>query len=582
MSLSPSGLSDRSVSSYNPSPHYPPAGGSVGRGWAGAVDLLPTTLRTLAIDGPVVLDWEHVARAITELLSPRGRVEVVDLRGAGKPWAAIEQLTRSAALGDDPNFETLATGTLADLLDVELLPAQPPAPGEIRILLGPGAATAEHDVLWWADLPKRYAEAAVTAGHGRNLLAPAGVPASTKRLFYIDWPLLDRHRDDHARRIDLWLDTQEVADPRCIPGTVLRQTCADLARRPHRTRPTFNSTSWGGQWAREDLGHNPDQANTALGYELIAPESGVLIGPTAQDSVEVPFQLLVTLSPVEMLGADVHRRFGTSFPLRFDYLDTVRGGNLSVHCHPQADYMRRVFGWPYTQHETYYLMKGDEGNQVFLGLREGAPVERFHEAAHRAATEAVPFDVTEFVQTFPATPHQLFLIPAGTPHGSGAGNVVLEVSATPYLYSLRFYDWLRRDSAGQQRQVHVDHAFRNLDPSRSGAAVAERLVPRPRILGRGEGWHEELLGRLPEMFFEVRRLVIEPGSEAEQDTGRRFHVLTLVEGRNVVLRTEAGDEHPLNYAETIAVPAAVGRYRVHCPGSEPARLVKANVIDEMS
>lgn len=582
MSLSPSGLSDRSVSSYNPSPHYPPVGGSVGRGWAGAVDTLPTTLRTLAVDGPVVLDWEQVARAVTELLGLRGRVDVVDLRGAGKPWAAIERLTRSAALGDDPNFETLAAGTLADLLDFDLLPAQPPAPGEIRLLLGPGAAAAEHDVLWWADLPKRYAEAAVTAGHGRNLLAPADVPATTKRLFYIDWPLLDRHRDDHARRIDLWLDTQDVADPRCIPGTVLRQTCAGLARRPHRTRPTFNSTSWGGQWAREDLGHNPDKANTALGYELIAPESGVLIGATARDSAEVPFQLLVTLSPEDMLGADVHRRFGTSFPLRFDYLDTVRGGNLSVHCHPQADYMRGVFGWPYTQHETYYLMKGDEGNKVFLGLREGASVERFHDAAHRAATEAVPFDVTEFVQTFPATSHQLFLIPAGTPHGSGAGNVVLEVSATPYLYSLRFYDWLRRDSAGRQRQVHVDHAFRNLDPSRSGAAVADRLVPRPRILVRGEGWHEELLGRLPEMFFEVRRLVIEPGAEAEQDTDRRFHILTLVEGRTVVLRTDAGDEHPLNYAETIAVPAAVGGYRVHCAGSEPVRLVKANVIDEMS
>ena len=64
----------------------------------------------------------------------------------------------------------------------------------------------------------------------------------------------------------------------------------------------------------------------------------------------------------------------------------------------------------------------------------------------------------------PAERHRLYLIPAGTPHASGAGNVVLEISATPYLYTLRFYDWLRRDLDGELRPVHVGHAFANVDP----------------------------------------------------------------------------------------------------------------------
>jgi hypothetical protein len=362
-----------------------------------------------------------------------------------------------------------------------------------------------------------------------------------------------------------------------MSGHALRATCAELARRPHRTLPTFNSTPWGGQWARRTLEHNQDAPNSALGYELIAPESGVLVGPSPDESVEVPFQLIVALAPEAVLGPLAHQRFGASFPVRFDYLDTVSGGNLSVHCHPGEQDMRATFGWPYTQHETYYVMVGSPDNQVFLGLRDSASVADFHEAAHRADTRGEPFDITEFVQAFPAMPHQLFMIPAGTPHGSGEGNVVLEVSATPYLYSLRFYDWLRRDDLDRQRSVHVEHAFRNLDTARAGAAVARELIQSPRTRVSGDGWHEELIGQLPEIFFEVRRLTLGTGTSAEQDTAGRFHIMTLVDGDRALLRTAAGHEHPLNYAETIIVPAAAGPYSVRNLGRAPLRLVKANV-----
>ncbi|MCM3813123.1 hypothetical protein ND808_46270, partial [Streptomyces sp. DR7-3] len=176
-------------------------------------------------------------------------------------------------------------------------------------------------------------------------------PPTLRRLLYIDWPLLDRHRDRMAERIDRWIDVTDTVAPTSIGGQALRETCRSLATRPFRTRPTFNSTPWGGHWAQEALGHNPDEENTALGYELIAPESGVLLGDDASRCVEVPFQLVVALSPVDVLGPAVHEMFGTSFPVRFDYLDTVGGGNLSVHCHPRPDDMHSVFGWPYTQHE---------------------------------------------------------------------------------------------------------------------------------------------------------------------------------------------------------------------------------------
>lgn len=530
----------------------------------------------LAIDGPALLDWARVAEGVCQSLHTCGvTAQRLDVRDYLAPWPDIVAATASPALAADPHFDRLADGDLARLFPW-LPDIDRPATG-VLVAFGPGAALLAYDRLWYVDRPKRYAEAAVVAGHGQSLGQRVGQgSATTKRLFYIDWPLLDRHRDAVASKVDRWVDVQDLDRPTSVDASTLRGTMHALATQPFRTRPTFNTTPWGGHWAQRRLGFNRRALNTALGYELIAPESGVLVGD-ATTAVELPFQLVVATFPREMLGSAVHEAFGTSFPIRFDYLDTVDGGNLSVHCHPRPDYMDDVFGWPYPQHETYYLMVGGPDHRVFLGLRDDADVTEFHRLAEQARDHSTRLDVERYVQVLPAEPHRLFCVPAGTPHGSGAGNVVLEISATPYLYSLRFYDWLRRDGEGRQRPVHVGHAFSNLDTQRTGAAVRSDLVQPPRTLRAGPGWSEELLGSLPEMFFEVRRLVVSPGHTLDEATADRFHVLNVVEGGGVNVECADGSTHVLHYAETLVVPAAVGAYRLRCVGRERVRVVKALV-----
>jgi hypothetical protein len=562
---------------YDASPCYSTAGGPVRAGWDAVAATLPAGVSVLAVDGPAIAGWEMLVKGLAEALDRLGLTpQTVSTSSWQLPWHRVRQLTSSPELAADPDFDRLASGDLAELFR---LPGRLGArEGRLLVVHGPGAALVPHDVLWYADLPKRYAEAAVTSGGGVNLARPpADGHATTKRLFFVDWPLLDRHRDRIAADVDLWLDMQDPGSPTAIDGRTMTATLAGLARRPFRTRPTFNVTPWGGHWAQHKLGHNPDAVNTALGYELIAPEAGILVGDPGGPLVELPFQLLVSAHPVQVLGGPVHAIFGTSFPIRFDYLDTFLGGNLSVHCHPRQDYMRTVFGWPYAQHESYYVMIGGDDNEIFLGLREGADVAAFHLEAQAADRTGTSVNVSSYVPTFPATPHQLFLVPAGTPHGSGAGNVVLEVSATPYLYSLRFYDWLRRDVEGARRPVHVERAFANLDSSRRGAAVARDLIQRPLALRGGEGWREDLLGRLPQMFFDVRRLELAPGSVASEDAGQGFHVLNVVEGDGVIIEPPDAYGHMVVYAETIVIPSAVGRYTVRPLGSRPVRVVKALV-----
>jgi mannose-6-phosphate isomerase class I len=276
-----------------------------------------------------------------------------------------------------------------------------------------------------------------------------------------------------------------------------------------------------------------------------------------------------------ILGTELAKRFGVSFPIRFDYLDTWGGGNLSIQCHPSEEYMREAFGLPYTQHESYYVMETSPGSVIFLGLRENADPDAFRLEANRAVAAGVALEPERYLQTHRSIQHRLHLIPAGTPHASGAGNVVLEISATPYLYTLRFYDWLRRDLEGELRPVHIAHAFANLDTGRPADSVRRELIPEPRPVRGGAGWTELELGRLPDVFFAVHRLDFD--ETVEDETGGRFHVLNLVAGDEIEIESEAGVVHGLSYAETLVVPAAVGRYRLRRLHGGACKVVKAFV-----
>jgi hypothetical protein len=560
---------------YDPFPCYPVAGGKVEFGSdALAEDLVRTRPAVVALDGPAALPWERVVGRLREALVAAGvACQAVDVRGFLSGWDEVRRRTAGSELSGDPVFARLADGSLADLFDgpprrVARLDA------EVTLVFGPGSALVAHERLWYLDVPKRLTLQAVQRGQAGNLGQPPGQPGTEQRHLFVDWPLLDRHRDTLVARVDRFVDLTDPEVPHWLDGGPLRASLKALSVAPFRTRPAFQPGSWGGQWLRRRLGVQTDAPNLAWSYELVAPEAGLLLG--SSPTVEVPFGMLLAEHAEAVMGGPLVERFGRSFPVRFDYLDTVDGGDLSVHCHPLPEVMRTTFGWAYPQHESYYVMATRPGARIFLGLRDEVDVEQFRLDADRAEELGLAFDIEKYVQTFPAEQHRLYLIPAGTPHGSGEGNVVLEISATPYLYSLRFYDWLRPDLDGSLRPVHLDHAFTNVDVGRRGDAV-HRLIQQPRIDRSAPGFVEEILGAAaPELFFEVRRLSFE--EQATDDTAGRFHVLNLVAGQEAVVETAGGHTHRLAYAETMVVPAAVGRYRLRRLRGPACRVVKALVV----
>jgi mannose-6-phosphate isomerase class I len=557
---------------YDPNPRHPVVGGEVERGFAHLADEISRERPdVLAVDGPAALPWDEFLRPLLQALTGRGRtVELVDARRLLVPWEEIRRRTASAVLDGDPVFGRLFEGSLSDLL-AAAEPSETDA--DTTVVFGPGSALGPHDRLWYADIPKWQALARIQKGLAENVGQPPGEAGSEQRLLFVDWPLLERHKQALLPSLDRYLDLGDPERPSSLRGAALRESLHRLAGGPFRVRPTFLPGPWGGQWLRRRLGIATDAPNLAWSYELITPESGILVGE--EETVEVGFELLMAAEGERVLGPELAARFGTSFPIRFDYLDTLGGGHLSIQCHPSEEYARDVFGLPYTQHESYYVVDTTPGATVFLGLREDADLGEFRRAAEQAEEPGVPFDPERFLQAHPAEQHRLYLIPGGTPHASGAGSLVLEISATPYLYTLRFYDWLRRNLDGELRPVHLAHAFANLDPSRRGQAVMRDLVQDSVLRASGPGWAEVRLGDLDELFFAVDRLEFE--EQISVDTRGRFHVLNLVAGEEAVVETERGDARTLAYAETLVIPASVDRYRIERRRGPACKVIKALV-----
>jgi hypothetical protein len=304
-----------------------------------------------------------------------------------------------------------------------------------------------------------------------------------------------------------------------------------------------------------------DAPNHAWCFDCVPEENSLLFG-FGSVLVEIPSSDLVFSHPRELLGDAVHGRFGTEFPIRFDFLDTMEGGNLSFQVHPLTEYIQDKFGMNYTQDESYYLLDAAADGSVYLGLKEGVHSEQMMHELREAARGGPHFEVEKYVNKWPAKKHDHFLIPAGTVHCSGRNSMVLEISSTPYIFTFKLWDWGRMGLDGRPRPTHVDHGEANIQWYRTTEWVRRELINRVEPLTSGEGWSEERTGLHEREFIETRRHWFTCTVPHHGRGG--VNVLNLVEGDEAIVESPTSSFPPLivHYAETFIVPAAAGAYTI--------------------
>lgn len=432
-------------------------------------------------------------------------------------------------------------------------------PGAGQVTAGTGLATAP---LIYADMPRWEIQTRLRAGRGTWLASGPqdDMLRAFKLGYFVEWRIADRCKMALFDVVDLFLDTTLPDAPRAVTGEDMRAALGAVVRRPFRTVPFFDPGVWGGQWMKRAFDLPDGPPNYAWGFDCVPEENSLLLA-FDNGTLEVPAMNLVLRHPEDLLGAPVHARFGAEFPIRFDFLDTVEGGNLSLQVHPDTDYARERFGLTYTQDESYYILAAEPEAHVYLGLTEGTTPGQFFTALEAAQESGADLDVAHYVNRLPAARHDHFSIPAGTIHCAGAGCMVLEISATPYIFTFKLWDWGRLGLDGRPRPIHADHGRRVLGGERDRAWVDAEILGRTEVLSR-EGSHvEERTGLHPSEFIETRRHWFD--ADVSVNTGDSVHVLNLVQGDRAVVESPSGAFEPfiVGFAETFIVPARVGDYR---------------------
>ncbi|HHS9767010.1 TPA: class I mannose-6-phosphate isomerase [Raoultella ornithinolytica] len=518
------------------------------------------------------------------LLPSLNATRVLNVESARRDQQALHDLL-ARNLTDDRVFGVLSCHHLEEFFNADKLHQlrqQVDAVTEgLIVIYGPGAALVHPgDVLVYADMPRWEIQQRMRHDGLGNWGADnqdEDILRRYKRAFFIEWRVFDRHKTPLLKRADYLLDTTQKEAPTLVSGEALRAGLRQTSTRPFRVAPFFDPGVWGGQWMKQQFDLDPSAPNYAWCFDCV-PEENSLLLRFGQVRIEIPSQNLVLLHPRALLGEKVHARFGAEFPIRFDFLDTIGGQNLSFQVHPVTEYIQQQFGMHYTQDESYYILEAQPHAVVYLGTKTGIEPQAMLDDLKAAARGEKTFDDARFVNQIPARKHDHFLIPAGTVHCSGSGTMVLEISATPYIFTFKLWDWGRLGLDGLPRPVHLEHGEQVIDWQRDTRWVADNLVNQVEPVAEGEGWREERTGMHEREFIETRRHWFT--APVTHHTQGGVNVLNLVEGDEAIVDSPSGAFAPfvVHYAETFIIPAAVGEYRISPSGKgsgQPLATIKA-------
>lgn len=445
------------------------------------------------------------------------------------------------------------------------------------LVVGQGSLCPElcdsYDVRVWMDITPRTAALNFKYGLSRNVGANKDLPYGLlmRRNYYIDYEnALDvRWELIRSEKLDLYISADEPRDMQLVTFAELKTMFEELLKQPFRCRPVYLEGVWGGFYIHKLRELPKEMRNCAWVFDMIPMEVSI-VAKMGENEFEAPFFTFVQAMGEKLLGRQAFEQFGGYFPVRFNYDDTYHAnGNMSVQCHPDADYVMKNHGELGRQDESYYVCVTAQNAKTYLGFNDESSCEAFFEEAGRAEKTHELIDYEKYINAVPSVPGTQVMIPAGTVHASGRNQVILEIgSLTIGSYTYKLYDYQRLDpQTGLPRPIHLKMGREVIHGERTKEWVNENLVNHGGVVREGTDkngnpWKEEVVGEHDLLYFSLRNMTF--WEQIEDDTDGLFHVIALVDGEKVRVASvdDPSRSFVMNSLDIVVVPASLGKYTI--------------------
>lgn len=303
---------------------------------------------------------------------------------------------------------------------------------------------------------------------------------------------------------------------------------------PLKFKPILKDKIWGGQNLKTTLNKNiPEDQKIGESWEISGVEnnvSEVINGFLAGNSLDE----LIEVYMGDLVGDRIFDEFGAEFPLLIKFIDAT--DDLSVQVHPDDKLaLERHSGRGKT--EMWYVVNAKEDSQLIAGFNH--EMDKTHYLNHLQKNELTKILNYEKVQA-----GDVFFIPAGRVHAIGAGIVLAEIQQTSDI-TYRIFDWNRKDSQGNYRELHTEQALDAIDFKVHDSYKTEYEIKPNHTSNVISG-----------QYFETNILAFDASIEKNYNQLDSFVIYMCIDGAFEITYYES-EKIKIKKGETVLIPAVV-------------------------